>query len=47
MEGSRKRPRWWIGGGWGKREERGSTMERPERRIGTREMVEGERWIVG
>lgn len=39
--------RWWIGGGWGKREERGLIMDRLEWRIGMREMVEGERWVVG
>lgn len=44
--GSRKRPRWWIGVGEGRSVSRASTIERPERRIGIREMEDGVMVVV-
>lgn len=39
--GSRKRPRWWTGTGFGRRVCTASSIPNPERKIGTIEMLEG------
>ena len=39
-------PRWWTDTGVGRRDESADTMERPERRIGTMQMLEGEGEMV-
>lgn len=35
-----------MGTGWGRREDSAAVMDRPERRMGTREMREGEGRVV-